>query len=83
MTDTKFIELCKNTISDFYLEFSSPIAISFDDIFVVWQCKTLQNFKAILAVKAPDSFMFECSYNGDKNEMYFDAYDKIMNKVIK
>lgn len=52
------------------------------EVFVVWSCKTLQNCKALLSTTLPDGMYYECTYNGDKNEMYFDAYKKFENKKI-
>ncbi len=57
--------------------------IGWADVFVVWQCKTLQNHKAILAAPTPDHYLFEVTYNGDKGEIYLDAYDKVSNQCIK
>lgn len=82
MTDNQFNNLCKKSIMDYYRE-HSPFIISTSDVFVVWQCKTLQNFKAILSTRSADRMLFECSYNGDKDEMYLDCYNKILNKTIK
>ena len=54
--------------------------ISEDDIYVVWMCKILQNNKALLNTSAfEDGLYFEVTYNGDKQEVYTDAYSKIMN----
>ena len=66
-----------------YAAENRTVAINWTDVFVVWQCKTLQNHKAILAAPTPDKFMFECTFNGDKNEMYLDAYDKVDNQVFQ
>ena len=52
------------------------------EVFVVWSCKTLQNYKALISTTLPDGMYFECTYNGDKNEMYLDAYKKFENKKI-
>lgn len=57
--------------------------ISRDDVFVVWACKTLQNNKALLSTTVPDGMYYEITYNGDTNEMYFDAYKKWENRIIK
>lgn len=51
-------------------------------IFVVWKCKTLQNWKYILG-STYSHMLFELTYNGDKEEWYLDAYNKVENKVIK
>ena len=51
------------------------------DMFVVWSCKTLQNWKAIVSgfnVKE----LIEVTYNGDKDEIYVDVYEKKRNTVI-
>lgn len=53
------------------------------DVFVVWYCKTLQNFKALLSTTLFDGMYYEVTYNGDKDEIYFDAYKKFENICIK
>lgn len=54
-----------------------------EDVYVVWSCKTLQNSKLLLSTPIPDGMYYEVTYNGDKNEIYFDAYKKLENKCIK
>lgn len=53
--------------------------ISENDVFVVWSCKTLQNNKALLSTNVSDGMYYELTYNGDKHELYFDAYKKWKN----
>ena len=53
------------------------------DVYTVWSCKTLQNNKALLSTTLSDGMYFECTYNGDKQEMYLDAYRKEKNVCIK
>jgi hypothetical protein len=50
-------------------------------MFVVWFCKTLQNWKAIVAGRDFDEFI-EVTHNGDKNETYVDIYQKVMNVCV-
>lgn len=51
------------------------------DMFVVWSCKTLQNWKAIVSgVHVKE--LIEVTYNGDKDEIYVDVYEKKHNTVI-
>lgn len=50
-----------------------------NDILVVWFCKTLQNWKALVTTTLPDAMYYEVTYNGDKHETYLDAYKKFDN----
>lgn len=54
-----------------------------EDVFVVWSCKTLQNNKALLSTTVSDGMYYECTYNGDKDEMYADVYKKWDNIVVE
>lgn len=81
MDNKKFIDLCKEQISK-YLN-PNEIIISKEDIYVVWICKTLQNNKALLSTNIPDGMYYEVTYNGDKQELYFDAYKKVLNIKVE
>ena len=52
-------------------------------VFIVWQCKTLQNWKFLISSSLPDGMYYEMTYNGDKKEWYLDAYKKFENRCIK
>jgi hypothetical protein len=52
------------------------------DVYVVWFAKTLQNWKALLSTNLPDGRYYELTFNGDKNELYLDTYEKKSNVVI-
>jgi hypothetical protein len=52
-------------------------------VYVVWKCKTLQNWKYLISSTLCDGMYYELTYNGDKKEWYLDAYKKFENKVIK
>lgn len=79
MNVNKFIDLCKNQIVGFYA--LNNVNINKDNVLVVWQCKTIQNIKATLIGLHEDNLYFECTYNGDKKELYVDVYDKI-DKIV-
>lgn len=53
------------------------------DTYVVWHCKTLQNWKTLVSTTLPDGMYYEVTCNGDKNEVYLDAYKKFENRCIK
>jgi Family of unknown function (DUF6275) len=60
------------------------MALSPDDIYVVWFCKTLQNWKALLSTDAINTgIYFEVTFDGDRNELYFDHYEKITNRAYE
>ena len=54
-----------------------------EDVYVVWSCKTLGNNKALLSTTVPDGMYYEITYNGAKNEAYFDAYKKWENICVE
>ena len=56
--------------------------LTMEDVFIVWFSKTLQNWKALISTTAPDGMYYEVTYNGDKREVYLDAYKKWENVVV-
>jgi len=85
VTDVKFIELVKKSVASYvnqHLDKTDNVTFDENSVYVVWYCKTLQNWKALASTTIPDGMYYECTLNGDKNEMYFDAYKKFENKVI-
>jgi hypothetical protein len=81
-----FIEKGKTAIVDYFneqVEKTDNVKITADDVYVVWQCKTLQNNKALLSTTVSDGMYYEFTWNGDKNEGYLDAYKKWKNILIK
>ena len=82
MENDKFLDLCKEKIVEYFngrSDKTDKVAITSDDVFVVWSCKTLQNNKALLSTTISDGMYYELTYNGDKDELYFDAYKKWQN----
>ena len=53
------------------------------EVFVVWKCKALQNWKYLLSSTLYDGMYYELTYNGDKKEWYLDAYKKFENQCIR
>ena len=58
-------------------------SINEENIYIVWECKTLQNNKALASTTLKDGLYFEFTFNGDKKELYIDVYKKLENvKVV-
>jgi Family of unknown function (DUF6275) len=62
---------------------SDSVFLELSEIYVVWFSKTLENWKALVSTTVPDLMYYEVTYNGQKKEMYLDAYRKVENIVIK
>ena len=85
MTNKEFQELAIKTVQDYFnnrVEKTDNVLISKEDIYIVWYCKTLQNHKALLSTNISDGMYYELTYNGDKKELYLDAYKKWENKCF-
>lgn len=86
MGSKEFLKLCKEQVLEYFnnrSEKTDKFELKEEDIFIVWSCKTLQNNKALLSTTVSDGMYYELTYNGDKNELYFDTYKKWENKCIK
>lgn len=83
MTDVKFLDLCKETVKGYVIE-HLDVSDNVPDfkVYVVWYCKTLQNWKSLISTDLYDGMYYELTYNGDKNELYLDAYKKFENRKI-
>lgn len=84
MGNEKFISICKRLVKEYVEEhLDKSDTLPEFEAFVVWSCKTLQNNKALLSTTLFDGMYYELTYNGDKKELYFDAYKKFENKCVK
>ena len=83
MGNEKFIEESKKVVREYAIEHMDKTdTVTPFDVFVVWSCKTLQNYKALLSTTLRDGMYYEITYNGDKKEAYLDAYKKFENRVV-
>jgi len=86
MGNDKFLKLVKEVIVDYFnknVDKTYCKKITEDDVYIVWSCKTLQNNKALASTTVLDGMYYELTYNGDKQELYVDAYKKWENVVKK
>lgn len=52
MTDKEFTTLCKKSVSDYFnahADKTDKVHLYADDVYIVWQCMTLQNWKALVS----------------------------------
>jgi len=84
MTDKTFIDTCKDIVREYVDEHLDKSDKKTDyDVYMVWYCKTLQNWKSLISTTINDGMYYELTLNGDKNEIYLDVYKKFENRVIK
>lgn len=82
MGNAKFERLVKTLVARYaneHIDKTDGVKITEDDVYIVWICKTLQNNKALASTTLPDGMYYELTYNGNKDELYFDAYKKFEN----
>lgn len=86
MNELDFRNLCKEIVADYanrHMDITDKKQITEDDVFIVWMCKTLQNNKALVSTTLFDGMYYELTYNGDKKEIYVDAYKKWENFSVR
>ena len=77
--EEKALEIVRQYVSDHLDKSDGDITF---DLYTVWKCKTLQNWKFLISTSLYDGMYYEVTFNGDKNEWYLDAYKKFENKCI-
>lgn len=79
-------ERAKQIVVDYFnshMDKTDGKQIGLEDVYVVWFCKTLQNWKALLSTNVRDGVYYEITHNGDKNETYVDVYKKWENYAVR
>ena len=79
------LKKAKQLVVNYYnsrVEITDDFEITEENVFIVWFCKTLQNWKALVSTTVSDGMYYEVTYNGDKQETYLDAYKKWENVRI-
>ena len=76
-----FQHVCRACLVDWYND-NMERHIEYEETFVAWSVKVLQNFKALCSTTIDgDGIYAEFTYNGDKDELYCDYYCKKENVV--
>lgn len=86
MNEKDFVALCKKCVAEYaneHMDKTDGKQITQEDVFIVWMCKTLQNSKALVSTTLPDGMYYELTWNGDKKQLYLDAYKKFQNQCIQ
>ena len=77
--DEKAIKIVKSYILE-HLDKSDKIPTF--DVYIVWKCKILQNWKYLISSSLLDGMYYEVTYSGNAREWYLDAYKKFENRVL-
>lgn len=81
MTSYEFEVICKNEIiKELKEKYNENYKI--EELHLVWFSKTLQNFKCCICDLKSNNRYYECTYNGNKKELYVDIYDKVYNTKV-
>ncbi|MDD7242301.1 MAG: DUF6275 family protein [Bacteroidaceae bacterium] len=84
MGNTEFIKKAKEIVRGYALEhLDKTDSVPEFDVYVVWNAYILGNIKAMLSTTLNDGMYYEVTYNGAKDEIYFDAYKKFENRKVK
>lgn len=77
-------ELVKDIVRSYIMEhLDKSDEVPEFEVYTVWKCKALQNWKYLLSSTLLDGMYYELTCNGDKGEWYLDAYKKFENRVYR
>ena len=85
MENQMFEKLAKRAVLEYanaHVDKTDGVRRREEDVYIVWLCKALGNNKALLSTTLADGMYYELTYNGEKRELYFDAYKKFENRCI-
>jgi hypothetical protein len=86
MSNENFIDYALKLVRQYteeHLDKSDPEARNDFIVYPVWLSKVLQNNKGLFSTSLFDGMYYEVTYNGDKDEIYLDAYKKFENRKIE
>lgn len=85
MGTKEFLEWCTEEVIRYFnsrVDKTDNKTLKEKDVFVVWNCKTLKNNKALLSTTVSDGLYYEFTFNGNSEELYMDVYKKWENICI-
>ena len=77
--DEQAVQIVTDYINEHLDKSDDPVEFQ---VYTVWKCKALQNWKYLLSSSLPDGMYYELTLNGDKDEWYLDVYKKFENRKI-
>lgn len=85
MTEQLFSDAVRSIVAEYVNDHlvHDMLGIDEDEVYIVWECKILQNNKALASTPLEDGMYYEVTYNGNKGEFYLDAYKKTDNQVFE
>ena len=73
------LKMAKAAVVKWYNEHNQPYPIGVEDVYIVWFCNILQNWKALAGTHHSDGMYYEITFDGNNKLVYFDAYKKWQN----
>ena len=73
------LKMAKAAVVKWYNEHNQSRPIGMEDVYIVWFCKVLQNWKALAGTHHGDGMYYEITFDGNNELVYFDAYKKWQN----
>ena len=81
MNSYEFEVICKNALIEQLKKLYNE-DLKINELHLVWFAKALQNWKCIIIDLRENNRLYECTFNGNKQELYVDIYDKQHNIVV-
>lgn len=87
MTETRPYNKARQVVYDYIKDklekTDKHVTFGLDEVYVVWFTYILGNWKVLVSTTLPDQMYYEVTYNGEKDEIYLDAYKKWENVLVK
>lgn len=78
----RFIHKAKRLVVQAQQAQAPGTPITTEDVYVVWFCKVLGNWKALVSTDVVDGVYYEITYDGNNDQSYIDIYGKVANYTV-